>query len=67
VIRAWNELAGERHFGFGAIGNIPARAIDWWCKRERLDEEAGRITADVLYRLDCDRIERDEAKARLKK
>lgn len=66
-MRCWNDLAGERQLGFGAVGNIPARAIDWWCKRARLDEEAARLLSDVIFRLDSDRVEREAAERRKKK
>lgn len=65
--RCSNDLVGHRQLGFGAAGNIPAKAIDWWCRREGLDEIAARVLATVIRCMDEDQNERDAAERRRKK
>lgn len=63
LARGWNELSGERALGFGATGNLPARAIDWWCRKEGADPD---LYIPLFVRMDVDRVEREEAKRKLK-
>jgi hypothetical protein len=65
-IKAWSDLNTCRYIGM-AVGMIPWTAIDAWADRHGLDQESALLLIDVIRLLDCDRSEREAAKAVLKK
>lgn len=49
------------------IGPVPFTAINEWCDRKGLDDEAREIMSFVIRKLDNDRAEAEAAKAEIEK
>lgn len=67
VIDCWFDCGGDRALGFGAIGDIPSRAIRSWGKDEGLDKEARRFLVRVIRYVDAWRQEREASKRALER
>lgn len=56
-LRAWSDLASERHIGMSGAGAIPFTAALAWCRFRGLDDEATRLVWAVIRDLDHRRAE----------
>lgn len=65
VLLVWNVLSTDRAVGL-AMGCIPFTAIKAWAEWEGLDRDATMILVDVFQRLEADRIEREDARRRMR-
>ena len=63
-VRAWNELSGDRHLGYGVVGPIPFTAIVRWAEVRGFDHEATIVLTSVLAHLERERLDRDASRAR---
>ncbi len=64
IVDCWHDLGTCRALGFGGVGSIPYTAFLEWAKEHGLDWEARQRIWTVIQRLDGERAQRANSKAR---